>query len=98
MGRRLRFREYDGIVEHDGRLAMETWVFRLRLPRARRRYDCHACNEPIEAGQRHVMYVTVGVEGPGFKTWRIHGECYLAGISMFYGERPAERWCTGVEP
>jgi hypothetical protein len=86
-------REYEDIPDHDGRWTGETYIFHRRTPKARRRYLCDACDEPIEKGQRHVKYVTANVEGPGMETWRIHGECYLEGITMFgHDPRPAWRW------
>ncbi len=80
------------IDHHDGRWCSEHWVFHLRTPRARKPYTCNACCELIETGLRHVKYVTANLEGPGMETWRIHGECYIGNIAMFYGERPTWRW------
>lgn len=80
------------IEPHDGRWLGETWVFHLRTPRARKRYGCDCCGEAIERGSRHVKYVTTNVEGPGFDTWRLHGECYLSDQPMFHGDRPDWRW------
>jgi len=39
-----------------------------------------------------VKYVTANLEGPGMETWRIHGECYIECVVMFYADRPAWRW------
>ena len=89
-----RLRTIEGIQEHNGGYAGETYIFHLRLPRARVPYDCAVCSEPITRGQRHVAYVTRNVEGPGWETWRLHGECYLDGGVMFYSTRPAWRWDT----
>ena len=84
------------IAPHDGAWRGETWQFHLRTPRARKRYDCDACGEPIEIGARHVKFVTANVEGPGMETWRVHGECYLEpGMTLFNDEaRPGWRWAT----
>jgi hypothetical protein len=85
---------YITIEPDDGRWFGETWVFRLRTPRARRRYVCASCDEEIPKGTCHVMYVTRDQEGPGWETWRLHGECYLEkGRSRCNSEkRPDWRW------
>ena len=86
-------KKVDGIEERDGQWKGETYVFRLRLPRARKDYDCVFCNEPIPKGLRYAMFVTTNIEGPGWETWRLHGECYLSNGSMFDNDgRPKERW------
>jgi hypothetical protein len=83
-----------------GRYRGETFIFEQSTPKARKRHVCHACCEPIEVGTHYVTYVTVDVEGPGFETWRLHGECFLAGGSMFGGDpRPSWRWvCRDRRP
>lgn len=82
------------ILPHDGAWRGETYQFRLRLPKGRKDYVCHACDELIPKGTVHVAIITVNVEGPGMETWRIHGECYLEpGMSLLNGERrPEWRW------
>jgi hypothetical protein len=90
-------RAYGGVEEHDGTWRGEVWHFSLRLPRARRAYDCHGCGEPIEQGLRHVTFVTAGVEGPGMERWRLHIECYLSNQPMFDGERPRPHYTMDEE-
>ena len=82
------------IAPDNGRWLGETWVFRLRTPRARRRYVCDSCAEEIPKGTRHVMYVTTNQEGPGWEAWRLHGECYLEEARSWCNaeKRPAWRW------
>jgi hypothetical protein len=86
--------EYEEIPERRrGQWRGEVWVFHQHTPRARKRHTCDACLEAIEPSTRYVTFVTKGVEGPGWETWRVHGECYLEGISMFgHNPRPAWRW------
>jgi hypothetical protein len=84
---------YADIEPSNGHWAGDTWVFHLRTPKARKPYDCHACDERIEKGLLHVKYVTTNLEGPGFETWRLHGECYLSPGSLLNCEkRPDWRW------
>ena len=81
------------IRSHRGEWRGETYQFYLTTPRGRRDYICNYCGEGIDKGVRHVVMVTVGLEGPGMETWRLHGECYLAPGSMFDNSgRPDWRW------
>lgn len=83
----------DIIEDHDGMWAGENWIFHRKIRKARKRHECHACDEAIEKGTHYVEYVTAGLEGPGMETWRVHGECFIENLSMMVGEkRPAWRW------
>jgi hypothetical protein len=93
VGSILNLRCVDDIREQDGHWRTEMYVFRVRIPRASREYDCDFCCEKILTNQRHVMFVTIGQEGPGWETWRMHGECYQRHESIFENSgRPNWRW------
>jgi|SRR5882724_540371 len=85
-------RIYQTIRTHNGRWSGEFYHFRLKTPRARKDYICDGCGEPIEKGQKYVCYATIGMEGPGWETWHLHGECYIEDGLMFESERPDWRW------
>jgi hypothetical protein len=88
----------DEIREHDGSWAAESWIFHRKIRKARKQYDCACCSEPIEKGTHYVEYVTAGQEGLGMETWRLHGECYIEGLSMLNAEpRPPWRWKPSEE-
>ena len=49
-----------------------------RRPVARKPHRCWWCGETIPQGERHVQFV--GTFKGDFQSWRMHGECYDAGM------------------
>jgi len=90
---RRRPENIDGVRTFErGEWRGETYVWHVRVQRARKVHECNACNEKIEKGERYVAFTTRNLNAPGWETWKVHGECYLDNVAMFHGKRPSWRW------
>ena len=87
--------EVERIKERLGYRNGEIWVAKLKVPRARKRYECDVCGEVIPIGRHYVNEVALNTESPGYNSVRIHGECWLDEKSSAASEmtdRPVWRW------